>query len=337
MNDNNQSEVPEQSPLRQTFYNKDDELDLLDVIAQLWRGKIIIAASVFIMMILTTIYLTYASEKWTSDAIVTQPSAGQVANYNAALNVLYSQYPQDKLAINDLQKQLFYRFSASISALSGSLQNLQAPEDLKVDQVVTGQNDPLRITFTDETGQQAQQQLRKYIQKVNDDVVDDFGADIERNLAVKERELGESLISQTQVAKDRKQQRIEVLRQALKIAEASNIQTSQLRQAEYLSDDTLYLLGTTALQAMIANESTKPLAFDDYYYGTQRALLSIKNLKIQVDNLQAYRFIMAPDLPIRRDSPKKTMTMLLAIIFGGVIGSVIVLGRNMARNYRETH
>lgn len=337
MSDNNKPGVVEQSPLRQTFYNKDDELDLLDVIAQLWRGKVTILLSTIAFIVIAGIYLTQAKEKWSSEAIVTQPSAGQVANYNAALNVLYAQYPQDKLAINDLQKQLFGRFSASISALSGSLQNLEEPEDLQVEQVVKGQGDPLSVTFVAETAKQAQQQLTKYINVVNDEVVDDYGADIKRNLAVKERELGESLVSQIQVAKDKKQQRIEVLKQALKIAEASNIQTSQLRQAEFLSDDTLYLLGTVSLQAMIANESTKPLVFDDYYYGTQRALLSIKNLKIQVDNLQSYRFIMKPDLPIRRDSPKKTLTILLAIILGGIIGSAMVLGRNMARNYRETH
>ena len=337
MSNNNKPEVVEQSPLRQTFYNNNDELDLLDVIAQLWRGKVTIIVATVVMMIVAGSYLMVAKEKWTSAAILTTPSAGQVANYNAALNVLYAQYPQDKLAISDLQRQLFARFSASISALSGSLENLEDPLELKVEQQVKGQNDPLNITFSAASAKQAQQELMGYIQSVNDDVVDDFGADIKRNLAVKERELSEMMLSLVEVAKDKKQQRVEVLKQALKIAEASDIKQSQLRQAEFLSDDTLYLLGATALNAMIVNESTKPLPFDEHYYATQRALLSIKNLKIQVDNLQSYRFIMKPDLPLRRSNPKRTLTMLLAIVFGGVIGSAIVLGRNMARSYRETH
>lgn len=337
MSDNKKSEVAEQSPLRQTFYNKSDELDLIDVMVQLWRGKITIFAAIVVLVVLAIIFVSTTTEKWSSKAIVTQPSAGQVANYNAALNVLYSQFPQDKMPINDLQHQLFGRFSASISALSGSLNNLEDPQDLKVNQLVNGQNDPLSISFSAPTAKQAQQQLTKYIEEINEDVVGDYGADIKRNLAVKERELSESLVSQVQVAKDRNQQRIDVLKQALKIAEASNIQTSQLRQAEFLSDDTLYLLGTTSLQAMIANEKTKPLVFDGYYYGTQRSLFLIKNLKIQVDNLQSYRFIMKPDLPIRRDSPKKSLAVLLAIILGGIIGSAIVLGRNMALKYRSTH
>lgn len=333
---NQENKTPtDQSLLRQTFYNHDDELDLLDVVAQLWNGKKIIIATVILFLLLAVAYLFVAKEKWTSEAIVTQPSAGQVANYNAALNVLYSQSPQDKPGIAELQRQLFGRFSASINALSGSLQNLEDPLDLKVASVTAGQNDPLSIKFTAQSAKEAQAQVTHYIKLVNDEVVDDYGADIKRNLEVKSRELNDSLTSQLKVAEDKKEQRVEALKQALKVAEGSGITTSQLTQAEFLSDDTLYLLGTKALSAAIANEATKPLPLDDNYYATQRALRLIKDLKIQVDNLQSFRYIMQPDLPIRRDSPKKGLTLVLAVLLGGIVGSAIVLGRNMTVAYRQ--
>lgn len=321
--------------LRQTFYNNDDELDLLDVVAQLWNGKKIIIAMVIVFLLLAATYLFFAKEKWTSEAIVTQPSAGQVANYNAALNVLYSQSPQDKPGVAELQRQLFARFSASLYALSGSLQNLENPLDLKVAPVTAGQAEPLSVKFTAKTAKEAQAQVTHFIKVVNDDVVDDYGADIKRNMDVKLRELSDSLTSQLKVAQDKKEQRIEQLKQALKVAEGSGIVTSQLTQAEFLSDDTLYLLGTKALNAAIANEATRPLPLDDSYYATQRALRLIKDLKIQVDNLQSFRYIMQPDLPIRRDSPKKGLTLVLAVLLGGVVGSAIVLGRNMAATWRQ--
>ncbi|QKJ87763.1 LPS O-antigen chain length determinant protein WzzB [Paramixta manurensis] len=335
MSQDNNANSQESSLLRQTFYNRDDELDLLDVIAQLWAGKKIIIATIIVMLLLAVVYVFTAKEKWTSQAIITMPSAGQVANYNAALNVLYSQYPQDKLAIADLQSQLFRRFSASVSALSGELKNLEEPLDLNVTPVVAGQPEPLSVKFTAQTAKDAQTMVTHYIKQVNDDVVDDYGTDIKHNLAVKTRELTESLAAQERVAKDKKQQRIDVMKQALKVAQASNITESQLRQAEYLSDDTLYLLGTKALQSMIENEATKPLVFDDDYYNTQRALLLITDLKVKVDNLQSFRYIMKPDLPIRRDSPKKALALVLAVLLGGIIGSGIVLGRNMTQTYRQ--
>lgn len=325
----------EQSALRQTFYNRDDELDLLDVIVQLWHGKKIIVSVMAATLLLAVIYVFTVKEQWTSSAIVSMPAAGQVANYNAALSVLYAQSPQDKPALGDLQRQLFNRFSASISALSGSLHNLDEPLYLKVEEISKGNSDPLRISFTAESAAEAQKQLAHYIAAVNNDVVDDYGADIRRSLSVKTRELTDSLDTQKQVALDRKERRIEVIRQALKIAEASNTTRSQLNQAESLSDDTLYLLGSESLNAMIANEATKPLPLDAVYYDTQRALLAMTHLKIQVDNLQSFRYISQADLPIRRDSPKRTLAIILALILGGVIGSAIVIGRNVSQQYRQ--
>ncbi|MFG1172101.1 LPS O-antigen chain length determinant protein WzzB [Erwiniaceae bacterium CAU 1747] len=311
------------------------ELDLLEIIVQLWAGKKIIIATIAVTVLLALAYVLLAKEKWTSKAIVTLPAAGQVANYNAALSVLYAQSPQDKPAIGDLQQQLFNRFGSSISALSSELENLDEPLDLKVQEVIKGSREPLRISFTAETAEKARQQLGEYIQRVNNEVVDDYGADIRRSLSVKTRELTDSLETQKQVALDKKQQRIDVIKQSLKIAQASDITQSQLRQAEFLSDDTLYLLGTASLQAMIANEATKPLPLDGTYYDTQRSLLAMTHLKIQVDNLQSFRYIAAADLPIRRDSPKRALTLLLSVILGGIIGSGIVIGRLLSQQYRQ--
>ena len=42
---------------------------------------------------------------------------------------------------------------------------------------------------------------------------------------------------------------------------------------------------------------------------------------------------MKPTLPIRRDSPKKAIALILAVLLGGMVGVGIVLGRNALRNY----
>lgn len=325
----------EQGPQSSDLSRREDELGLLDIMVQLWNGKKTIIITIVITVLLAVAWVLLAKEKWTSKAIVTLPAAGQVANYNAALSVLYAQSPQDKPAIGDLQQQLFNRFSGSISALSSELENLDEPLQLRVQQVIKGSREPLRISFTAESPEAARKQLGEYIQRVNDDVVDDYGADIRRSLSVKTRELSDLLDTQKQIALDKKDLRIDVIKQALKIAEASNISHSQLNQAEYLSDDTLYLLGTTSLQAMITNEATRPLPLDGSYYDTQRALLAMTHLKIQVDNLQSYRYISPADLPVRRDSPKRVLTVLLSVILGGIIGSAIVLGRVVSQQYRQ--
>jgi chain length determinant protein (polysaccharide antigen chain regulator) len=42
---------------------------------------------------------------------------------------------------------------------------------------------------------------------------------------------------------------------------------------------------------------------------------------------------MQPDLPVTRDSPKKAILLILAVLLGGIIGSCVVLVRNALRSY----
>lgn len=69
--------------------NDPEQIDLIELLLQLWRGKMTIIVAVIIAILLAVGYLMIAKEKWTSTAIITQPDAAQVATYTNALNVLY--------------------------------------------------------------------------------------------------------------------------------------------------------------------------------------------------------------------------------------------------------
>ena len=51
-----------------------------------------------------------------------------------------------------------------------------------------------------------------------------------------------------------------------------------------------------------------------------------RNLDVDKLDIHAYRYVMKPTLPIRRDSPKKAITLILAVLLGGMVGAGIVLG-----------
>ena len=85
---------------------------------------------------------------------------------------------------------------------------------------------------------------------------------------------------------------------------------------------------------MVDNEASRPLIFPGSYYQTKKNLLDIQNLNIIPDTIHVYRYVMKPNLPIYRDSPKKAITLILAVLLGGIIGSAVVLGRNALRNYK---
>ncbi len=72
-----------------TRNNDPEQIDLLDLVLQLWRGKWVIGVFVATFIVLAVVYITIAKEKWTSSAIIAQPDAAQIATYSNALNILY--------------------------------------------------------------------------------------------------------------------------------------------------------------------------------------------------------------------------------------------------------
>ncbi|HCN8499361.1 TPA: LPS O-antigen chain length determinant protein WzzB, partial [Escherichia coli] len=120
--------------------NDPEQIDLIDLLVQLWRGKMTIIASIIVAIVLAIGYLAVAKEQWTSTAIVTQPDVGQIASYNNAMNVIYGQ-AAPKVA--DLQETLIGRFSSAFSALAETLDNQEEREKLTIEPAVKNQPLPL--------------------------------------------------------------------------------------------------------------------------------------------------------------------------------------------------
>lgn len=312
---------------------QNEEIDLFEVLMQLWRGKVVIISVMMLAIILATVYLLVAKQKWTSDAIVTYPDSGQIANYNNAMSVLYSQNPANAPTVVDVQQRFFSRFNSAISALSEQLDNQVDPEKLTIIPAVKDQPVPLKISYTAKTAGEAQKILTTYIQQINKRVVTELDSDLQTSINSKVGDLKEDLATKEKVAQEKKDLRLKMLNQALLVAQQANIKDTLVQQAETLSEDTLFVLGSNALSATIKNEATRPLPFDRSYYQSRQTLLAINALKSKPDSTYALRYVMKPDLPIHRDSPKKVLILLLSAVLGIILGSAIVLGRNMIINY----
>jgi chain length determinant protein (polysaccharide antigen chain regulator) len=281
--------------------------------------------------VLAGIYITIAKEKWTSSAIITQPDAAQLATYTNALNILYGSAAPSML---DTQVRVVGRFNSAFSALAQALENQEAPEKLTIEAAVKGQSLPLTVSYVGETAEAAQKQLAQYIQQIDEQTAKELDVDLKDNIKQQIITLNDSLQNQEKVSQEQKDLRIKQITEALKFAQAAKITTPQIQQTQDVTQDTMFLLGSEALNSMIEHESTRPLVFSGAYYQTKQNLLDIQNLNVDPASIHAYRYVMKPNLPIRRDSPKKGITLILAVLLGGIIGSGVVLGRNALRNYK---
>ncbi|MBB7216718.1 LPS O-antigen chain length determinant protein WzzB [Escherichia coli] len=308
-----------------------EQIDLIDLLMQLWRGKVTIIICIVVAIALAVGYLAVAKEKWTSIAIVTQPDAGQLASYNNAMDVLFGANAPE---MTDVQAGFIGRFSSAFSALAETLDNQQEPEKLSIDAAVKGQTLPLKVSYTGKTSEEAQKTLAQYIQQVDEGVAKELNADLSMSMETRLADLQKSLAAQEAVAKEQKTLRIAQMTQALKVAQQSNIKLPQVQQVDQVSQDSMFMLGSEVLSSMVENEATRPLTFSDQYYQTRQNLLEVQALEVAPDSVHAYRYVMKPTLPIRRDSPKKAITLVLAVLIGGMIGAGVVLGRDALRGYK---
>lgn len=182
-----------------------EQIDLIDLLVQLWRGKMTIIISVIVAIALAIGYLAVAKEKWTSTAIITQPDVGQIAGYNNAMNVIYGQTAPK---VSDLQETLIGRFSSAFSALAETLDNQEEPEKLTIEPSVKNQQLPLTVSYVGQTAEGAQMKLAQYIQQVDDKVNQELEKDLKDNLALGRKNLQDSLRTQEVVAQEQKDLRI---------------------------------------------------------------------------------------------------------------------------------
>ncbi len=312
-----------------------ENVDLLDIVMQLWRSKLTVITFVAVFIFFAGAYLFIAKEKWNSTAIVTMPDSGQIANYNNSMSIIYAQNKTNAPSVTDIQYRFFNRFNALISALSEELDNQSKPEKLVIEPAVKGQAMPLKISYIGTSAEDARKTLTAYIDKINQRVIDELNQDLVTNINATMKDLKSSLDTQELVAKEKRDKRLQVLRQALAVAQQSNIKSTEVQQAESLSEDTLFVLGSDALSATIQNESTRPLPLSENYYTTLQSYMAVKALAHKADTTASFQYVMKPNLPVRRDSPKRGLVLILAALLGGLVGSGYVLGRNAIRNYQS--
>lgn len=281
-----------------------EQIDLIDLLVQLWRGKVTIVIAIVIAIVLAVGYLAVAKEKWTSTAIITQPDVGQIATYNNALNVLYG---ASAPKVTELQANVIGRFSTSFSALAETLDNQEKPEKLSIEQSVKGQPLPLAVAYVAGSPEEAQRQLAEYIQQTDEKVAKELELDLVDNIKLQTTTLQDSLKTQEVVAQEQKDLRIKQIQEALRYAEQAGVIKPQIQQTQDVTQDSMFLLGSDALKSMIEHESTRPLILSDNYFQTKQKLLDIESLKLEGAELHAYRYVMKPTLPVRRDSRKKRL------------------------------
>lgn len=304
-----------------------EHIVLRDLVMSIWRGKVTVIVCMITTTLLSLLYIYVAKEKWVSTSIITQPAFSQFSSYYRAMNII------DSSSTSSIQETLSKRFKFSLDVLSEDLKNKERPETLTVKEEP---NQLLRVSYTAQSAEEAQLALTKYIQQANNSVIDTIDIDLNHLMYYRQSYLEQSLITEEKVATEKKALLIAQIKQALLIAEQTKIKLPQIQQEKSDAPDMLFMLGSDILLSMLKNESTRPLIFPDSYYETRQSLAKINELigsnkeadnALNGKNTYSYQYIMNPTQPINHDSQKRVITLILALLLGGMVGSSLVLWR----------
>lgn len=335
----------------------DDEIDLFELMATLWKKKGIIVLVTFLTTALAAGYAFTAKEQWTSEAIVTVPSAAAVSNLYAGYRLLAQ--GENVTSISDVQNTVFKRFlddSASYDNLARYLagtdyfkehtagktekEKIQVLDSwikqASIQPVDKNAADKIRIALSADNASQAQQLLRQYLVQSSQQAVQQSYADLEQQIKAQKASLADAMMASRIVAEVKRQTEIADIESSLLIAEKAGITKPELSAGMELKQNNLFLLGSGPLSAMLQGIKKQPLVLSDKYYEQQTNLYSLEKYQPNSEQVSAFSYLKAASDPVTKDKPKKALILVLGALLGGMLGVAGVLILSVISSRKDT-
>ncbi|MBS7834590.1 LPS O-antigen chain length determinant protein WzzB [Wohlfahrtiimonas chitiniclastica] len=334
MNNPQQNNLPEQN---------NDEIDLFELVATLWRGKWLIAGVTFVCTVVAIIFaFIIIKPVYQATAIITQPTVSQIAPIN--LGLLYqARSTEVSIAINNnnnnnnnnnsdyYNQDLYPQPITNKMAFATFLDALQTSNAiLKQDK-----NNQNRYTLSQQnfSAEQALADLKSQLNESNIHAISILSAQQNGERII----IMDNIINTLSTLRNRmdKAQKIKIqqLNNALTIAEKLNITQPILPISEP------YMQGTEALTAQIQLlESDKAFYTNDPQYNELSSMLeyyqSIQNH--QLPELMTFNLLQKPTVSLEPIKPNKKLITIIGFLLGGMLGCMIVLIRQAVRNRLST-
>lgn len=328
-----------------TIKPQDDEIDLTELLAKLWRGRWLIAGITGGTLTLACVHAFTAPQVWTSRATIAPPSFEQMGSYyltkhqldaaplfskpdgKVSINVQNTPTPTPTSAEAEQAEQLFDVAKLLLDTTPGV--TLLRPDGRK--------QQLFQVQSSAHTAAAAQQQLNQTFKQINQQLA----AQKTRALRSQRDLLQTSLRSeQDNLASQAQAMRTKALRQTrLALDTAKRAGLVSFNGNNYAGLDVpqmQYLLGSKLLQARLTTLEQAPLDYPERYYEINEALKEIQKLpKIETGNLAGFQLISEPSLPVQRDKPRRALIIALGAIGGLLLGSLWVLGRDALAGLRD--
>ncbi|WP_207063966.1 LPS O-antigen chain length determinant protein WzzB [Motiliproteus sp. SC1-56] len=332
---------------------RDDEIDLAELACKVWSRKWWVVACTVVAIALASLYILIAKPVYKAELYLMPPAASELSAVNLSISgafgtpllenavtpeEAYGQYlnqlrsREQQFAFfreHDLAKVYGGEGSSTQKAFEAFQKRLSVNVPSRGEAVFTslsleGFSAPELARLTNNYAQRARDVVSKRL-------VAGLNSKRDRKLEILEKEIE----TKRELAEQMRLDRIEVLEEALAIAEAVGLEKlgesaeriGNEQSINILNTDTLFTRGADALRAEIA--VLRARKSDDAFIGGLRRLQeNIKNLKairVDAEQVQPVRIDLEATAPEKPIKPKKLLILAAAVVLGGMLGLFIAL------------
>ncbi|MGG4606840.1 LPS O-antigen length regulator Wzz(fepE) [Providencia sp. Me31A] len=350
----------------QFHLQQNDEIDLMALFSILLKNKFSIIIFTLLCIALSAVIVSFLPQKWSSTAIVIPATSEDLQDVNA----LKAQLDVLEIPIDLSPQRIFnvfidqYRSKVNQSQYIKSTQyfqqlaqNIESKDDVVGQQQLVNQiiNNDIQIQdqskeknstssdivlkFTAALPVEAQDLLDGYIRysasKVRQQIKGEIDSAVSQKLIFATESLKREL-SKIQIEYDVK---VERLKRAVDIAKAAGIEKPIASDSVTINDDPDYpiALGTEALEKKLRIETqNRDLALMNENLQNRKIYINeLNSLTSKELDFKPVKFILTPDLPLRKDSPKSSLIIALSAVLGFILSCAFVLSRQMYRDYKQ--
>ncbi|HEM6889948.1 TPA: LPS O-antigen length regulator [Providencia rettgeri] len=350
----------------QFHLQQNDEIDLMALFSILLKHKLLIIIFTAFCIVLNAGIVSFLPQKWSSTAIVIPPTSENIQE----VNKLKAQLDALEIPIDLSAQRIFsvfvdqFRSKVNQSEYVKSTryfqqlaQNIEPKDDVAsqqrlVNQIITNDiqiqdqskeknstSNDIVLKFTASLPIEAQDLLEGYIRYSASKVRQQIKVEIDNTVSQRLIFASESLKREVSKIQTEYDVKVERLKRAVDIAKAAGIEKPIASDSVTINDDPDYpiALGTEALEKKLLIETQN----------RDLALMSetLQNRQIYIDELNALTskeldfapvmFILTPDFPLQKDSPKSSLIVALSAVLGFILSCSFVLSRQLYRDYKQ--
>ncbi len=340
-----------------------DGIDLFELFQSLWQEKVLIVLITGVVTALALVYALMATPIYQTQASLVPPPAYAIQGYNEGRMEAFRKNGVKELTVDDIYKVYLSNLN-SLQLRNAFFEEVYLPS-LNADEQDSSRDTLLRrfntVLSVKRGDPKSNPNLYRVSVELDDPVVAAEWAKtyIEGAIAATKLELKSNIEAEQKVhldalrvqakslletAKKKREDQINLLKEALYIAESIGLENSSplsdkasLGGSRYIDNDLIYTRGAKTLRAQL--EVLENRTSDEPF------IKGFRELNTQLELLQSYKLddssvaVVAIDetaeVPSTPIKPKKTMIVAVGIVLGGMLGVFVALIRIMIRKRKN--